>query len=62
MVASGLPEPNDEHAQAIADFALLAAAASRMVLSPVSGAPINIRIGIHSGGCAAGVVGTLMPR
>jgi CheY-like chemotaxis protein len=59
----GLPVRDANHAQHIADFALLVQTAVKVVKSPVDGAtPIRIRIGIHSGSVMAGVVGNLMPR
>jgi CheY-like chemotaxis protein len=50
------------HAQQIADFALLVQRAVQAVKSPIDGTPIRIRIGLHSGSVMAGVVGNLMPR
>ena len=56
MAASGVPVPRDDHAAAMADFALdLMDAARRMKPSGVS---IRLRIGIASGAVVAGVVGT----
>jgi class 3 adenylate cyclase len=63
MVAGGLPEPNENNAQDLADFALLVSAAvAACVKSPIDGSPIMIRMGCHTGNVMAGVVGTLMPR
>lgn len=62
MVASGLPEPNAENCQALADFAILVSAAVEVVTSPLDGSPIRIRMGMHAGDVMAGVVGTMMPR
>lgn len=62
MVASGLPEPNEENAQALADFAILVSNAVNVVKSPLDGTPIRIRMGMHSGDVMAGVVGSMMPR
>ena len=63
MVAGGLPEPNPNNAQDLADFALVVSAAvSACVRSPIDGSPVQIRMGCHTGNVMAGVVGTLMPR
>jgi CheY-like chemotaxis protein len=61
-LVGGLPVRDKNHAQQIADFALLVQRAVQAVKSPVDGSPIHIRIGIHSGSVMAGVVGNLMPR
>ncbi len=56
MAVAGLPEPRDDHAQAIARLAL----AMREVVSEVSrrhGEDLKIRIGIHTGNAVAGVIG-----
>jgi adenylate cyclase len=56
MAASGVPAPRDDHAAAMADFALdLLEAARRM---KPAGMSIRLRIGIASGPVVAGVVGT----
>lgn len=61
-MVGGLPERSKEHAQDIANFAILVSHAVQAVKSPIDGSPIRIRIGIHSGPVMAGVVGNLMPR
>ncbi len=56
MAVAGLPEPRDDHAQAIARLAL----AMLDVVSEVSqrhGENLKIRIGIHTGSIVAGVIG-----
>jgi class 3 adenylate cyclase len=56
MAVAGLPEPRDDHAQAIARLAL----AMRGVVGEVSkghGEDLKIRIGIHTGNTVAGVIG-----
>jgi class 3 adenylate cyclase len=55
-------DDNNQHASNIADFALLVMKACELVKSPYDGTPIRLRIGLHSGPVAAGVVGTVMPR
>jgi adenylate cyclase len=56
MAVAGLPEPRDDHPQAIARLAL----AMRKVVGKVSqsyGEDLRIRIGFHSGNVVAGVIG-----
>ncbi|KAM7372330.1 hypothetical protein PAMP_009507 [Pampus punctatissimus] len=64
MVASGLPKRNgDRHAVDIAHMALdILAFLGTFELQHLPGIPLWIRIGVHSGPCAAGVVGKKMPR
>ncbi|XP_040823263.1 heat-stable enterotoxin receptor [Ochotona curzoniae] len=64
MVASGLPMRNgNRHAIDIAKMALeILSFMGTFELEHLPGLPIWIRIGIHSGPCAAGVVGIKMPR
>ncbi|XP_062918735.1 guanylyl cyclase C-like isoform X3 [Mobula hypostoma] len=64
MVASGLPERNgNRHAVDISRMALdILNFMGSFELAHLPSLPIWIRIGIHSGPCAAGVVGTKMPR
>lgn len=57
MVASGVPEPRPDHAQALADLALDMQAYCRQI-EPVGGHRIRFRIGINSGPLIAGVIGT----
>ncbi len=56
MAAAGLPVPRDDHARASAEMALRmpaeVEAAGRM-----SGHPLAIRIGLHTGPVAAGIIG-----
>jgi class 3 adenylate cyclase len=56
MVAAGIPEPRDDHVEAIASMAL----DMGRVLTELKGddfAQLNIRIGIHTGPVVAGVIG-----
>lgn len=64
MVVSGLPIRNgDRHAGEIASLALhLLKSLSNLEIRHRPGQFIQIRIGIHSGQCVAGVVGLKMPR
>uniref|UniRef100_A0A667WHK9 Guanylate cyclase n=1 Tax=Myripristis murdjan TaxID=586833 RepID=A0A667WHK9_9TELE len=64
MVASGLPKRNGNwHAVDIAHMALdILAFVGTFQLQHLPGIPLWIRIGVHSGPCAAGVVGNKMPR
>ena len=56
LVAAGLPEPRDDHAEAIADFALDLQRAAPQITLP-GGGNLEIRIGFHSGPLIAGVIG-----
>ncbi|XP_070703541.1 guanylyl cyclase C [Pempheris klunzingeri] len=64
MVASGLPKRNgNRHAVDIAHMALdILEFVGTFELQHLPGIPLWIRIGVHSGPCAAGVVGNKMPR
>uniref|UniRef100_A0A6I8NS52 Guanylate cyclase n=1 Tax=Ornithorhynchus anatinus TaxID=9258 RepID=A0A6I8NS52_ORNAN len=64
MVASGLPKRNGHrHAVDIAKMALdILSFMGSFELRHLPGLPVWIRIGVHSGPCAAGVVGIKMPR
>ncbi|XP_060091325.1 retinal guanylyl cyclase 2-like [Heteronotia binoei] len=64
MVASGLPKRNGQrHAAEIADMALdILSSVGSFTVKHLPGVPIRIRMGLHSGPCAAGVVGLTMPR
>ncbi|KAL9854745.1 LOW QUALITY PROTEIN: guanylyl cyclase C [Geothlypis trichas] len=63
MVVSGLPNRNgNRHAVDISMMALDIHFMGSFELRHLPGLPVWIRIGIHSGPCAAGVVGIKMPR
>ncbi|XP_009646087.1 heat-stable enterotoxin receptor [Egretta garzetta] len=64
MVVSGLPKRNgNRHAVDISMMALdILSFMGTFELRHLPGLPVWIRIGIHSGPCAAGVVGIKMPR
>ncbi|CAM9656342.1 unnamed protein product [Lampetra fluviatilis] len=64
MLVSGLPKRNGcHHAMEIANVALdILAFMGSFHIQHLPGLPVWVRIGIHSGKCAAGVVGNKMPR
>uniref|UniRef100_G3PRL3 guanylate cyclase n=1 Tax=Gasterosteus aculeatus aculeatus TaxID=481459 RepID=G3PRL3_GASAC len=62
MVVGGVPVPTKSHAHRVANFALGMRLAAREVTNPVTGKPIQIRVGLHTGPVLAGVVGEKMPR
>ncbi|XP_077439827.1 uncharacterized protein LOC144062372 [Vanacampus margaritifer] len=64
MVVSGLPERNgDRHADEVAKMALDLVAAVRQVFIPhMPNQRLQLRAGIHTGPCVAGIVGYKMPR
>ncbi|XP_019506374.1 PREDICTED: guanylate cyclase soluble subunit beta-2-like [Hipposideros armiger] len=62
MVVGGVPVPVGSHAQRVANFALGMRISAKEVMNPVTGEPIQIRVGIHTGPVLAGVVGDKMPR
>ncbi|XP_075707173.1 guanylate cyclase soluble subunit beta-2-like [Rhinoderma darwinii] len=62
MVVGGVPVPVETHVQRVANFALGMRMAAKEVINPITGNPIQIRVGIHTGPVLAGVVGDKMPR
>ena len=56
MVAVGIPEPRDDHAEVAARLAL-AMLSSLAGIRDELGAPIQLRIGLHAGPAVAGVIG-----
>ncbi|XP_076366072.1 atrial natriuretic peptide receptor 1-like [Tachypleus tridentatus] len=64
MVVSGVPVPNgNEHAREIARMSLtIREAICKFKIRHRPGRKMQIRIGMHTGSCAAGVVGLKMPR
>ena len=56
MVVGGVPEPRDDHAQAVAGLAIDMVEACDEISSEL-GEPFNVRIGINSGPVVAGVIG-----
>eukprot|EP00397_Hematodinium_sp_SG-2012_P011676 GEMP01011821.1.p1 GENE.GEMP01011821.1~~GEMP01011821.1.p1 ORF type:complete len:841 (+),score=149.18 GEMP01011821.1:162-2684(+) len=57
MAATGLPVPNPEHAHAMGRFALGLIDKTKEFKNPLTNEPLEIRVGMHSGDCVAGVVG-----
>ena len=57
MVAGGLPQPCDGHAEAVAEMALDMRDAIADLTAP-GGAPLQVRIGVNTGPVVAGVIGT----
>ncbi|XP_048752602.2 atrial natriuretic peptide receptor 1-like isoform X2 [Ostrea edulis] len=64
MCVSGLPRRNGKkHSGEIANMALdLLNGVTNFTIRHLPGSKLQLRIGLHTGGCAAGVVGTAMPR
>ncbi|MDB9312507.1 adenylate/guanylate cyclase domain-containing protein [Spirulina sp. CS-785/01] len=56
MVVAGLPEPREDHAQAVAAIALAMQETLRE-FNQQNGYSLNLRIGIHTGEVVAGVIG-----
>jgi len=59
MAAAGLPEVTTDHAKVMARFGLdlLEIMASGAIRNPVTSEPVQMRVGLHSGPCVAGVIG-----
>ena len=65
MLVGGIfddPEKDKDHFQHIANFAILVQACASIVKNPLTGEPIRLRMGIHSGMVKSGCVGSKMPR
>jgi len=56
MLAGGVPEPRDDHAQAVVDAAMEMCTALEQMHERTGGA-LRMRIGVHSGPIVAGVIG-----
>ncbi|XP_053691117.1 uncharacterized protein LOC128739646 [Sabethes cyaneus] len=63
MVVGGLPVRTPDHAEQIATMALdLLHQSGNFKVRHLPGVPLQLRIGLHTGPCCAGVVGLTMPR
>ncbi|KFM81476.1 Soluble guanylate cyclase 88E, partial [Stegodyphus mimosarum] len=62
MLVSGAPERRPDHAQNVAKAALDMVAQVDQLTTTYGGEKVMVRIGMHSGPVAAGVVGLKMPR
>lgn len=62
MLASGVPDRHDHHAQEVANMALDMMKEVPKVESPLDGSKLKLVIGIHSGPVVSGVIGDKMPR
>lgn len=59
MAAAGLPMVNENHAKTMARFGLqmLQVVGEGSLRNPVTNEPIQVRVGMHSGPCVAGIIG-----
>lgn len=59
MAAAGLPMPNENHAKTMARFGLqmLEVVGMGNLRNPATDLPIQVRVGMHSGPCVAGIIG-----
>ncbi|CAJ0589809.1 unnamed protein product [Cylicocyclus nassatus] len=62
MSVGGIPDLVDDHCEIICHLALGMLMEAQNVTDPISGKPLHIRAGIHTGPVVAGVVGAKMPR
>uniref|UniRef100_A0A8C4R7I3 guanylate cyclase n=1 Tax=Eptatretus burgeri TaxID=7764 RepID=A0A8C4R7I3_EPTBU len=62
MVVGGVPVPDPNHAYRVANFGLAMLLAIRHVHKPRSQESVQLRVGLHTGGVMAGVLGEKMPR
>uniref|UniRef100_A0A0B6ZRC8 guanylate cyclase n=1 Tax=Arion vulgaris TaxID=1028688 RepID=A0A0B6ZRC8_9EUPU len=62
MVAGGVPDKCCDHAQKIAGLALELVENAMYVKNPITGAGMQIRIGMHTGSVVAGIVGKRTPQ
>lgn len=62
VCCSGLPYEDPDHAKNVANFAVAVNHCAKQVLSPFDNKPIQLRIGVHTGQSASGIVGVTNPR
>ena len=63
MVVSGAPTSVCDSLDDLVQFAVLVQnVIPRVMRHPITGVPVNIRIGMHTGEVVGGVVGSIMPR
>lgn len=62
VCVGGMPLTDKQHARNVANFAIAVRHCCQQILSPVDHSPIQLRIGIHTGSCASGIVGSTNPR
>ncbi|CAG5128270.1 unnamed protein product, partial [Candidula unifasciata] len=62
MVAGGVPDKCSDHAEKMAGLALEMVENARHVKNPITGVGMQVRIGMHTGGVVAGIVGKRTPQ
>ncbi|XP_059168455.1 soluble guanylate cyclase 88E-like isoform X2 [Physella acuta] len=62
MVAGGVPDKCLDHAQKVAGLALELVENAMYVKNPITGAGMQVRIGMHTGSVVAGIVGKRTPQ
>nr|KAI8759969.1 soluble guanylate cyclase 88E-like [Biomphalaria glabrata] len=62
MVAGGVPDKCPEHAQKVAGLAIELVENAMYVKNPITGAGMQVRIGMHTGSVVAGIVGKRTPQ
>ncbi|XP_037094425.1 soluble guanylate cyclase gcy-35-like isoform X2 [Pollicipes pollicipes] len=62
MVVGGIPTRAPDHATRVVGQAIDMVRLAREVAHPLTGEPVQIRVGVHTGPAVAGVVGQKMPR
>ncbi|KAK6103159.1 Adenylate and Guanylate cyclase catalytic domain family protein [Brugia pahangi] len=62
VAVGGIPEQIDNHCEILCDAALGMIFETRSIIDPVTGKPLQIRLGINSGPVVAGVIGKKTPR
>ncbi|XP_025087604.1 soluble guanylate cyclase 88E-like isoform X3 [Pomacea canaliculata] len=62
MVAGGVPDVREDHAQKVAHLALEFVSEAHKVKCPLEGTSLSVRIGMHTGSVVAGIVGKRTPQ